>query len=106
MIGGNSVVRWSTRISSHRAPQLVPPSARGEGNGGASRVPLLKLFDLDVAKHHAAGMRLQPDKTRRTVGFAAVRIGVDVIGLLLTVQENSEVIVLDANFKVVPLTRR
>src|SRR5689334_12787156 len=51
-------------------------------------------------------MSLEPDETRSGVSLAACRIGVEEVGLLLTVQENRETIVPDQNLVLVPLSGR
>src|SRR5262245_61494029 len=95
MIGGNSVVRWRTRMA-HTHGSRSP----------AKQAVLHKLLDLDVAERHAAGVRLQADEARAWIGRAAVWIGVDEIGLLLAVEQHRDPVVLHADLELVPLAGR
>src|SRR5262249_32169824 len=92
MIGGNSVVRWSTRTADIHGsrPDAGPPGSD-------------ELLDLDVAERDAAGVRLQSDEARPGIGHAAVGIAVDEIGLLLAVEQHRDPVVLHADLEPVPL---
>src|SRR5262249_16756195 len=95
MIGGNSVVRWSTRTAGIHGsrPDAGPPGSD-------------ELLDLDVAERDAAGVRLQSDEARPGIGHAAVGIAVDEIGLLLAVEQYRDPVVLHADLEPVPLAGR
>ena len=61
MIGGNSVVRWRTRIRSYSARSAQMHS---------------EWSDLQPAKGHFAGMRLQPDEPGLRVSACQTPVGV------------------------------
>jgi len=64
---------------------------------------LRMLLDLDISKEDMAGVRLQSDKPRRR-WLTTVGIIVDEVSLLLAVQKDREAVVLDPDFKLIPLT--